>query len=96
VGVVVPSLPMKLLTVVHPASFAVASDGGTTAGCWFSTVVGGCVLGLAAGVAGVVEPQAIMELASRSASPMQISRRAENAELIADSYNVFLLPILTA
>ena len=69
-GVVVPSLPMKLLTVVHPASFAVASDGGTTAGCWFSTVVGGCVLGFAAGVAGVVEPQATMELATRSTSPM--------------------------
>ena len=69
-GVVVPSLPMKLLTVVHPSSFAVVSDGGTTAGCWFSTVVGGCVWGLAAGADGVIEPQATMELADRSTSPM--------------------------
>ena len=65
-GVVWLSLPMKFLTVVHPASFVGASDGGG----WFSTAVGGCVLGFAAGVAGVVEPQAIIELASRSASPM--------------------------
>jgi len=62
---------MKLFTVVHPASFSVdISDGGASAGCGLSTAAGGCVWGLAAGAAGVVEPQATIELADRSASPM--------------------------
>jgi len=69
-GVVWPSLPVKLLTVVQLSPLVGASDGGTSTGCGFSTAAGGGVWGLAAGAAGVVEPQATIELADRSTSPM--------------------------
>jgi len=68
-GVVVPSFPLQLLTVVHQSSSAGASDTGVSAGCCVSVVAGGFVLGWATGTAGVVKLQAVIEPAAKRASP---------------------------
>ena len=88
-GVVWLSLPMKLLTVVHPVSFVDSSVGGG----WVSMVAGGCVLGVVNGSVGVIGLQATKELTVRSVSPMYKSMRTI---LMVGSYDIFFFRITIA